>query len=193
VESLEVGTGGVLSGGGVITAAEGITISSGGIHAPGFSPGVQVFDADYSNSGTLEIDLGGRIEATGALNAPSIGNFDQILVLGAVDLSNLVIDIKAYNDFSPVVGDVFRILYFSGSLVGLTDQITLLNESFSSEVQFALDFNLDGEATFLDQSGLNYAELRVTAVPEPSTYGMIVVGLAVGAVLKRRKARQAKA
>lgn len=189
VESLGVGDGGILAGGGVITAVHGVSVSDGGVHAPGFSPGVQVIAGDYTNTSELEIEIGGLTAATGGLVDAEAGQFDQLLVLGDVDLNGLTITVQAYEDFAPQVGDTFRFLYFNGDFAELTDGLTILAEGFDDSIQFVLNIDLDGIASFLGQGDLSFLALEVVAVPEPKVYAALFAAMALGVVmvLRRRK------
>nr|WP_246429884.1 autotransporter domain-containing protein [Prosthecomicrobium pneumaticum] len=65
--------------GGVGTIGDTVVLA-GGVHAPGNSIGTQTIDGDYTNSGTLRVEIG-------------VGGWDKLIVTGEVDVSAARLDI----------------------------------------------------------------------------------------------------
>jgi outer membrane autotransporter protein len=72
-----VNSGGTLGG---IGSVGSTTIMAGGIHAPGNSPGTQTINGDYTNHGTLAIDV-----------TPTLS--DKVVVNGTVDISGATLSL----------------------------------------------------------------------------------------------------
>ncbi len=94
--------GGALQGTGIVT---GNVVNTGGIVAPGSSPGVLRIAGNYTQgpTGTLNIELGGVVSGT---------QHDLLDVTGAASLSG-ALDVSLINGFTPISGTVFRIVNFS--------------------------------------------------------------------------------
>ena len=98
--------GGTCSGDGTIG---GDLNNSGGIVAPGNSPGILTIDGDYTqgSGGTLAIEIGGL----------AVGDeHDQLNVLGNLDLDG-TLEVTLIDGFSPVDGNTFDILNFSSATI----------------------------------------------------------------------------
>jgi outer membrane autotransporter protein len=74
---LTVTAGGLLGGTGVLGD---LTIETGGVHAPGHSPGTQTIVGDYINHGTLLVDV-----------TPDVS--DRLVVTGGVDISGATLSL----------------------------------------------------------------------------------------------------
>ena len=113
------GSGNVLSGDGVL--AGDFTITNGASVAPGASPGVLTLDGEvvFGPGGKLEIELAG----------PQLGSqYDQLNVLGHVDLDGAVLDLSFLDGFSPGPNDSFVVLRgasLSGTFVNADSSIQI--------------------------------------------------------------------
>jgi autotransporter-associated beta strand protein len=184
---------GTLKGDGAIFSGGVVTLGSNATHAPGDSPGSQTFEAGltYASSSTLEWEIDLESSNWDEFGLPVRGvNYDAIDVTGGdltitagAILSLGVIDIPG-SGFADAFWDEMR-------------QFSVI--SFTSSGQITGVFTLDtsnvaglaagrGQWSLLnDTSGIS---LQWTPVPEPSTYGLILGGLALaGAALRRRRSR----
>lgn len=182
---------GTLKGDGAVFSGGTVTLDDGAIHAPGSSPGTQTFESGltYAAGATLdweiELDPGDWAAAT-----PQRGpDYDAINVTGG----NLVIGSGAtllVTLLDPLGGASFTDVYW--------DELRILQAiNFSSVGQITGAFTLDASAANAVASGRGEwsmtqdssgVYLQWTPVPEPSTYGLILGGLALaGAALRRRR------
>ncbi|CAG0952200.1 hypothetical protein PHYC_00259 [Phycisphaerales bacterium] len=97
-------TGGTLSGSGTVTSP--VLANTGGVVAPGSSPGILTVQGNYSQSdpGELAIEIGG--------NAPG-ADYDELVVTGTVSLGG-ALRVQLINDFLPTTGATFDILSHAG-------------------------------------------------------------------------------
>jgi hypothetical protein len=98
--------GGALSGYGTITGG----VRNGGAVSPGDPIGTLTIVGTYTQTGELDIDLGGL--------APGV-DYDQLIVTGGASLRG-VLRIALNNGFMPTLGDNFSVLSF-GSHLGTFD------------------------------------------------------------------------
>jgi hypothetical protein len=98
--------GGTLSGYGTITG----DVINGGTVSPGNPAGTLTITRSYTQTGELDIDLGGR--------APGV-DYDQLIVTGRANLRG-VLRVALDSGFMPALGDNFSVLSF-GSRVGKFD------------------------------------------------------------------------
>jgi autotransporter-associated beta strand protein len=162
-----VQTGGTIGGtgtvGGPATIADGIV-------APGASAGTLPFGSDLNLASTsvLKFELDGTDQTVGG------GVNDLIVVLGNLTLDG-TLDITALGSFAGAsVGDKWRIFDYSGIL---TDNGLVLGTSPDSNLTFAIDTLTP-----------NQVNLVVTAVPEPSTLLLgLLGGMAILIILRRRQ------
>ncbi|MCD4726470.1 MAG: autotransporter-associated beta strand repeat-containing protein, partial [Pirellulales bacterium] len=170
--------GQTLNGDGIVSGD--ITIN--GIHAPGYSPGIQIIEGDYNMLGELQIELAGTDPGTG---------YDQVLLSGSGDYNamldgTLTLDWTGFADSSEetqlwiVQNDTDGILsgefddYANGSWLGVHD-----------DLEWWIWYGADAASG--DLSGGN--DVLISAVPEPST--LVLIGIAAIALsaraLRRRK------
>jgi hypothetical protein len=167
--TLDLGTA-TLAGAGTITAAE---VRAGGQVSPGSSPGTLTVAGNLTllSTSRLIVELGGTAQGTG---------YDFLSVTGAAALAG-TLDFKFVNGFAATAGagDTFSILtaasrsgVFLNALAGGTRVVSS-----------------DGLGSFL----VNYTASGVTltdfvAVPEPSTYALLALGL--GFVIRQVRRRR---
>jgi len=190
-----VNNGGILMGSGTVSA---LTIASGGTLAVGNSPGtLTASSATWNGGGTYEWEINDFLGSTGTnwdflnitggltINASAGNKFiiDVISLLAANNTSGDASNFDAFSNYS------FAIATAAGGVSGFdASYFNILTSSFAN------DMNPAGASAsgswYLTQSGnsinLNYA--AATAIPEPSTGSLILLGLA--AVLGRRKSRR---
>jgi autotransporter-associated beta strand protein len=189
--TVNVAAAGELKGSGVVFNGP-VTLASGAQHSPGNSPGTQTFTAglSYSTGSILNWELIAN-SGTGAGT-----NYDFVSVTGG--------------SLSVASGALLNLVFSgSGSAVSWSDPFWSANRSWtiidallatSSTGDFTLGtvsndslgrslISVRPDASFaLDQTGNNVV-LTFTAVPEPSTYVLGLVGLACGgySMFRRRK------
>ena len=148
---------GDLTGGGTLEANLDQT---GGTLNPGDDPALFTIDGSYvlNGSGSLNIEIGGYTPDTG---------FSVLDVNGTADLDGNL-NLTLVNGFVPQVGDMFTILNSQGD-GGTFTGTTSNNPDLSYTVNY----------------GSNYAQVLITAVPEPATAGLI--GVCAAVLLSRRR------
>ncbi len=167
------------TGGGLITVDGGtlagtgsvgpVTVNSGGTLAPGASPGILTVNGTVTlnNGAIFNVELNGLAPGT---------QYDQ-LDMNANTLWLNSPTLAASVGFVPSLGDYFDIVTdlsgfnpaTHGTFAGLPDGATFASGTTLLQINYQSD------------------RIRLTVVPEPSTLGMI--GLALGAVLLRRRLR----
>jgi Passenger-associated-transport-repeat len=98
--ALTVNTGGTLGGTGGVGGM--VTVNSGGVVAPGHSPGTLSINGNYiqNSGGALKIELGGAGAGIG---------FDQLVINGNASLDG-ILNLSLVSGFRPAVGDTFAII-----------------------------------------------------------------------------------
>ncbi len=184
--TLGVASGATLGGSGTIVGDT--TIS--GTHTPGNSPGIQNFGNLTYTTGSI---LVWELAASTTLNSPLA--YDQIFATGTLDFAgatylNLVFNWSGgtvdWNDTFWSADQSWQI-FFGNTITGFGN-LTLSTNNWQDINGLGFDQALAGAAFSLSQSG-QYIYLNYTAaIPEPSTYGLILGGLALaGAAIRRRK------
>lgn len=139
----------------------------GGTLAPGNSPGVTTINGDYMLSGgLLDMELAGLMQGT---------EYDFLDVNGDWTITGGDLQISLLGGFSPIAGNSFDLFDFD-SLTGTFDNVLLPT----------LGSGLAWNTSALYSTGT----LSVSAVPEPSTF--TAIGLGLGFVAWRRRRRTAK-
>ena len=173
----------------------GGTIS--GIHAPGNSPGIQTSEGNltYTAGSSFEWELAANTDIQGNPAA----NFDQVIVngdlnfAGATTLALLFDASGSVVDWSDIFWDEARswVLYdVSGSVSGISN-LSLQLSDWKDIFDVSLSSARAGYTFRLSQSGSDIL-LNYEAIPEPSTYGLILGGLALAGAAIRRRARRHK-
>lgn len=176
-----INTGGALSGSGAISGSLQV---NGGTISPGNSPGILTINGDVtlSSTSTLFIELNGTTAGS---------SYDQLLVNGQVNLGNA--SLTGSLGFTPAEGDLFFILNNDGSdpIVGLLAGVSQGSSVNLGGSNFLVSYSGDtSSGTFLGGNDLTLQ--FISAVPEPSTWALIVVtGAGAGWYYRRQRSKPA--
>ncbi len=200
-----VDDGGVLRGTGTVAS---LTVASGGLLAPGNSPGMTTVTGNLVLQGGGAFDL--EILASGGeiFDPVAGGDYDSVTVGGDLDLTALTLENRflinvislldpttpgQVGDFDPALTKVYDVYAYSGEL--------LKSYAGSATDLFQLDtseFIVDGLAidpllfSLVHNSVDKKIQLVYAPIPEPSTYGLILGGLALAGAAIRRRRKAAK-
>ena len=194
--TLTVASGGTLKG---VGSVGDVTLASGGTLAPGNSPGTQTY-------GSLTLQAGSSIDfevlnTGGGLYLPSAGSdYDTLAVTGLLDISGLsagnqmtinVISLLDANtagdlqDFDPAGTYAFDLISY-GSISNYGGSISQYFNLDATGLTFQ-GVAIDPSMLSIFDSGTSI-QLLYAPIPEPSTYGLVLGGLALaGAAVRRRK------
>lgn len=140
---------------------------SGGVLAPGDSPGITTINGDYLLSGgTLEMEIAGLTQGT---------QYDFLDINGDWTITGGNLQLLLLSGFMPAGGDSFDLFDFN-SVTGSFDSILLPT----------LTAGLNWDTSSLYTTGI-VAVSGTAAVPEPSTFA--ITGLGLGFVAWRRRRR----
>jgi hypothetical protein len=143
---------GVLAGNGTVI---GSIFNSGGVIAPGLSPGVLTIDGNFTmDAGRLLLEIAGL----------GTGEFDRLIVSGLIDITGGEIFFDFLGGFTPTAGSVIPFLTAAGGV------------TIGDDVIFGFGGLPTGYDLELDRTSGSFVT-RVTPVPEPSVVALLVVGL----------------
>jgi hypothetical protein len=130
----------------------GVTVVNEGTVAPGNSPGRLELLGDYVQTGKLEIQLGGMQAGI---------EYDVLSILGDATLGG-ILELSLIDGFTPAAGAEFTFLEIGGAILGAFDEIIVPTYGANS-----------WDLTQLYSSG------KATFIPEPGTFALVALGLAV--------------
>ena len=171
---LTISSNAMLKGNGTIVG--NAMVNGGGVLAPGASPG----SITFSNSLTLAPDSTFAVE----LNGSADGQYDRIVTLGTVSVSNSVLSLSL--GFTPLVGDTFTITSnlgpsaVFGVFVDPQGDVLLDNAIFvvdGTTFEISYTGNADGQDVIL-----------TAVIPEPAAWLLTVLGIV--ALLGGRRLRR---
>ncbi len=141
-----------LSGAGTINLASDQTLDFAGTLAPGNSPGIITVDGNLvlNSAAVIAMELAGAGGVAGT-------DFDQILVTGDLTLGG-TLQLTLLNGYLPSIGQTFQ-LFDAANISGIFASYDLPTLSGAT-----------WDTSLLGSTGI----LGVSAVPEPSTYALIV-------------------
>ena len=169
--------------GGNVTINAAINVAANGVLAPGNSPGILTANGNVSIAGSLSVELQGSTAGTG---------YDQLLLANSgtynVTLSGTLTDLFSGSGWSNA-GDKLWIInnQSTGTLSGVFS-------NFPTSGQFVTTF--DGKAwqiyynaNFATQALNGGNDVVLTAVPEPGTLALVLLGVCATFSLRRRRRR----
>jgi autotransporter-associated beta strand protein len=171
-----VQSGATLGGAGTVGS---VTVNSGAFINPGNSPGILTVDGDYTQAGTLNIEINGFI----AGSQHDQVNVDRVSGDGSVFLSGSLV--TAFSGGSYVNGNLLFILLNDGS--------DTINGTFAGLAQDSIVTNYGGFdwkiSYTADSTGNSFTggnDVALMAVPEPTA--ALLGGLGLLTLLRRRRA-----
>lgn len=170
VPLLILGQGARVTGRGVI---EGTVINEGASIEPGQSPGVLTINGDFQQlGGSLVLEIGGTAVGT---------EHDQLRVSGNFSLEGGTLELRFIGGFAPTAGEEYALLEVGGSLLNTG---SVMVSGLLPGWQYSTTFDAANHSLRL--TSLNDG---VSAVPEPESYALMLVGLGlIGLAARRRNA-----
>ncbi|MBS0588437.1 MAG: hypothetical protein JSS37_10920 [Proteobacteria bacterium] len=140
-----------------------------GIYAPGASPAVSLLNGNYTmtSDAQFEVEIGGT----------EVGAFDQLVVLGDVNLLHGSLLVSMWDNFTLSAGQVFNFMQIDGNLIG---HFVGLNEGGRVG-----NFGQDLFITYKAGDGNDIA-LYTSPVPNPAMIWLFSFGLITLALFRRR-------
>jgi hypothetical protein len=162
--------GGTLQGTGTVGSVVNI---AGGTVAPGNSPGTLTIAGDLNfTTGTLDIEIGGT--------AP--GTYDVLAITGRGSFLAGLFSFSFIEGFLPHFGDSWTFLTAAGGLIEIENLATSFFFSHpGGGAQFSFELALNDAHTALT--------LTVAPIPEPQTYALLLLGLALLTFEMRRRSK----
>jgi autotransporter-associated beta strand protein len=175
-----VENGATLGGTGTVGA---LTIDEGGIFSPGNSPGIQTVMGNYTQNGTLRVEIEGGTAGNGS------GFHDRVNVTGEVTLGALSLLSLANFSGTYAPNDLIFLLLndgtdaITGTFDGLAQGDVVSNHGgFDWQISYVADGDSLGSPAF---TGGNDIALMAVAIPEPSA--ALLGGSGLLMLLRRRR------
>jgi hypothetical protein len=161
---------------GSLFTGAGTKFYEGGL-AVGGSPGLGIDsgDVNFGAGNVFTVDIGGTTPCTADCEtneALKNSSFDKYVVAGHLGLGG-TLKLSSWNGFVPQAGQSFDLLDW-GNASGSFDSID------ASGLLLPAGLGLDASHLALDGS------ISVVSVPEPSTWALMLAGIALGGWVKRR-------
>lgn len=185
--TLNTGQGGMVMGNG---STGTVLLGNGARIAPGLSPGcINTNDLTFQSGSFYDFEVGGTTACS---------EYDQIKVVGMVDLGGGSLNTVAYNGFKPVAGQKFVIIdndgtdKVTGTFNGIAEGGTYANQGVIYSVSYIAGDGNDVELTVLNVPEAPDTGLRVTTSNPviTTTSAIIAAGLIM---LARRRLQKAPA
>ena len=148
--------------------------NTGGIVAPGLSPGCTVFGAGYTNgTGTEQIEIGGTTACTG---------YDQLQVTGTATLSG-TLDVQLFGGYTPACGESYTVMTatnVSGTFA--TVNYPPLGPGLTWNIAYsatAVTLSVSATAVQNTNTGLYYCNIQ-SAIDAPQTLAGHTITVAAG-------------
>ena len=186
-DKITVYEGGKLKGSGTVA---GIDIQTGGILAPGLSPGCIVSTGGLTLSGTFQLEIQGTTACTG---------YDQTDVTGAVDVTGGTLQVTLPTDYVPALNDTFVIIKndaaeaVTGTFTGLVGGASIVVEGVTFQINYT---GGDGNDVVLTATAVPAAvtapDTGVGQILQNPLVTLMAVILSAGALIGFRKFQSAK-
>ena len=201
--AIVVANGGVLAGEGTVSS---LTVGAGGTLAPGNSPGL------ITVSGTTALNAGGSmslqiLSTEGLLGLAEPGVDYDSITTDVLDLTNLnslnrftisLMSLSAANtqgsisNFSPLFDYTFDIFTYGTLSLSAGQSVSRLFTIDTTNFVDDVGQRVVAGHFFVQDTGTSIQLFYNSAVPEPSTYGIALGGLALALAAVRRRLKQAK-
>ncbi|MGL4399255.1 MAG: autotransporter-associated beta strand repeat-containing protein [Luteolibacter sp.] len=169
-----VASGATITGDGITGA---LTVQTGGFINPGNSPGILDVNGNYTQAGLYTAEVNGLTAGSG---------HDQINVTGTVNITGGSLSTIFTGTYS--LGDMIFILLNDG-----VDAIAGTYTGFAQGATVTSFGGFDWQISYLANSGGSPSfsggnDIALMAIPEPDAAGMLIGGVGVLALLRRRRA-----
>jgi autotransporter-associated beta strand protein len=191
-----LGSAQTLSGGGTVVGDMVIA----GTHTPGFSPGLQTFSNNltYANGSIIVWELTSNSTDNRGVNFDAIDVLGNLTFQGTVNLELVFDNIESVIDWTSSFWDSALFGEFGWKIFDVTGSINDFANLQIANLQIAnVTWRDSNNVALLDARPYSYLNLyqgvdgiylNYSPIPEPSTYGLILGGLALaGAAIRRRK------
>lgn len=172
--AFESGTG-VISGSGTIIAPQ---VNAGGVTTPGLPNGTLAITGNLNllSTSMLLLEIGGTSQGT---------NYDFVAVSGSATAGGMLV-LTLTNSFLPNAGATFTVLT-GGNLAGAFANVANGQRHFTTDGVTSFQVNYGTGSAF---SANSIVLSHFSAVPEPSTWALMLIGGALATLQIRRRKRR---